>query len=96
LKIDPQRSVEGELKGLVLLLTHSVEASAEFVLLSKPHECVDPIIRPLTGTSKKEMWDKTLLLNSLRRCRKSLQQVARILSLDKASDGYKLSRVVDL
>ena len=34
----PQGSVEGELKGPVLLLTHFVEASAEFVLLLKRHE----------------------------------------------------------
>ncbi len=27
-----------ELKGLILFLTHWIEASAKFVLLSKPHE----------------------------------------------------------
>src|ERR1700730_12273181 len=37
LEIDLQRGIEGELKGLVFLLTHWVEASAEFVFLSTPH-----------------------------------------------------------
>src|ERR1035441_6863827 len=38
MEVDLQRGVEGELKGLILLLTHWVRASAEFVLISKPHE----------------------------------------------------------
>jgi hypothetical protein len=37
-KIDPQRSVEGELKGLILFLTHWVEASTMSIMLSKQHE----------------------------------------------------------
>src|ERR1022692_962651 len=57
LKIDPQRSVEGELKRLVLLLTHWVEASAEFVLLSKPYEYWRWFDHTATYTDfKKEMW----------------------------------------
>ena len=55
LVIDSQRVVEGELKGLVLLLTHWVEASTILIVLSKPqHTGVDPIIRPLTRTSKRK------------------------------------------
>jgi len=48
---------EGELKGLVLLLTHWVEASAEFVLLSKPHGYWRLFDHTATYTDfKKEMW----------------------------------------
>jgi len=46
-----------ELKRLVLLLTHWVEASAEFVLLSKPHEYWRWFDHTATYTDfKKEMW----------------------------------------
>jgi hypothetical protein len=42
-----------------LLLTHWVEASAEFVLLSKPHEYWRLLDHTATYTDfKKEMWDE--------------------------------------
>src|SRR5450759_5486560 len=57
LEIDSPRGIERELKGLVLLLTHWVEASAEFVLLSKPHGCWRWFDHTATHTDfKKEMW----------------------------------------
>src|SRR5450759_3053197 len=57
LEIDSQRGIERELKGLVLLLTHWVEASAEFVLLSKLHGCWRWFDHTATHTDfKKEMW----------------------------------------
>jgi hypothetical protein len=57
LEIDLQRGVEGELKGLILLLTHWVRASAEFVLISKPHEYWCWLDHTATCTNfKKEMW----------------------------------------
>src|SRR5450759_5165166 len=57
LEIDSQRGIRRELKRLVLLLTHWVEASAEFVLLSKPHGCWRWFYHTATHTDfKKEMW----------------------------------------
>ena len=65
LEIDSQREIEGELKGLVLLLTHWVETSAEFVLLSKPHGCWRWFDHMATYTNfKKEMWGKFSLRSS--------------------------------
>jgi hypothetical protein len=57
LEIDSPRRVERELKGLVLLLTYWVEASAEFVLLSKLHKYWRWLDHTATYTDfKKEMW----------------------------------------
>src|ERR1022692_929397 len=39
LEIDSQRRIKRELKGLILFLTHWVEASTMLIVLSKPHEC---------------------------------------------------------
>jgi hypothetical protein len=38
LAIDSQRRIKRELKGLILFLTHWVEASTMLIVLSKPHE----------------------------------------------------------
>jgi hypothetical protein len=40
---------------------------------------------------QKGTMNKALLLNSLRRCCKGLQPVARILSLDNRKAGYRLT-----
>ena len=58
LEIDSQRRVERELKGLILFLTHWVEASEEFVLPSQPHKYWRWLDHTTTYTEfKKEMWD---------------------------------------
>jgi hypothetical protein len=58
LEIDSQRGIEGELKGLVLRLTHWIEASVRGVrLLSKPDEYWRGPNHTTTNTDfKKEMW----------------------------------------
>jgi hypothetical protein len=63
LEIDSQRRVERELKGLVLFLTHWVEASEEFVLPSQPHEYWRWLDHTATYTDfKKEMRDESVFL----------------------------------
>jgi hypothetical protein len=59
-----QRRVERKLKGLIYLPTYRSEASAEFVLLSKPHEGRRWRHHSVASTKlKKEMWAETLIRN---------------------------------
>jgi hypothetical protein len=57
LEINFQRRVKRELKGLILFLTHWVEASARLISLSKPHEYRRWRDHITTYSEfKKEMW----------------------------------------
>jgi hypothetical protein len=57
LEIDFQSGVEGELKWLLLWLTHWVEASARSGLLSKPREYWRWLDHTITYPKvKREMW----------------------------------------
>jgi hypothetical protein len=60
LEINFQRRVKRELKGLILFLTHWVEASTILIVLSKPHECWRWRHHKVTYAKfKKEMWGKS-------------------------------------
>jgi hypothetical protein len=59
LEINLQRGIERELKGLVLLFTHWVQASGVFIAPSKPHEYWRWLDHRITYLNfKKEMWAK--------------------------------------
>jgi hypothetical protein len=61
LEINLQRGIETELKGLVLLFTHWVQASGVSVAPSKPHEYWRWLDHTITYLNfKKEMWVNSL------------------------------------